>query len=64
MKAREWERRAITLFLLVLIAWLALRSAPPAEAAVPLAAAACLLSRIVAFYFPLPARRREPKNKS
>ena len=63
MRTREWERRVITLFVVTLIALLALQDAPPSRIALPLAVAAGLLGRIVAFYFPFPARRSAPKRK-
>ena len=66
MRSRDWERRAITVFMMMFVAFVAfvaLRPAAPAQIALPLAVAAGLLGRVVAFYFPLPARRSASKRK-
>lgn len=52
MRSREWERRTILLFLLMLVAALAFDSRPAVTLALPLSASATLLGRVIAFYFP------------
>lgn len=48
----------ILLFLLTLVTTLAFDDRPPVTLALPLAAAATLLSRVIAFYFPRQRRER------
>jgi hypothetical protein len=57
MNSRDWERRTIAACVMILVAVLALRPGTSAQTALSLAFTVGLLSRIVAFYFPL--RRRE-----
>lgn len=58
MRSREWERRTILLFLLTLVVTLAFDDRPPVTLALPLSAAATLLGRVIAFYFPRQRRER------
>jgi hypothetical protein len=54
MRSHHWERRAITTFLLTLLAAITLQNHEPATLAVLLTAPGTLLARIIAFYFPRP----------
>jgi hypothetical protein len=52
MRSHRWERRAITAFLLTLLAVIMLEARDSMTSVVLLSAPVALLSRIVAFYFP------------
>lgn len=56
MRSREWDRRAITLFLLLVVAVIVVDQHEPATLAVLLSTVGALLARIIAFYFPRPRR--------
>jgi hypothetical protein len=55
----ELERRAVTMFLLTLLAIVALSERDPKTLALALSVVAALLSRIVAFYFPRAGSERK-----